>query len=279
MYNIIPLILILVSLSIIITIVVRKFSVLANLDIDSIQAEREVKFKEQIIGNRLKRNYSKYYSKIMRVISPIAGFFGELLKKQYHKLIEIKETPTIVEKSNIISEKSIDILFTEAQEHIKKDELDVAEQKLIEIIGRDSKSIQAFVELGKLYFERKNNNEAEQTMIHALKLMEKEYDLLVQADQEKDQEKVNELKNQIASIYFDLSLVNRAQESNEKAIANIDKALKIEPNNPRYLDTKLEISIIKKDKILAQTTYERLQEANPENQKLEDIKKQIDDIE
>ena len=43
MYNVLPLLIILFSLTSIIIIVVRKFSVLASLDIETIQSEKEAK--------------------------------------------------------------------------------------------------------------------------------------------------------------------------------------------------------------------------------------------
>ena len=46
MFNIIPLVLILLSLGVIIIIVLRKFAVLANLDVDSIPAEREARVRD-----------------------------------------------------------------------------------------------------------------------------------------------------------------------------------------------------------------------------------------
>ena len=70
MYNIIPLFLILISLFAIIIIIIRKFSVLASLDVSTIQSEKEAMFKEQIIGNRLKRNIIRYTSKIKNFLKP-----------------------------------------------------------------------------------------------------------------------------------------------------------------------------------------------------------------
>jgi hypothetical protein len=56
------------------------------------------------------------------------------------------------------------------------------------------------------------------------------------------------------------------------------KALKIEPNNPRYLDTMFRISIIIKDKVLAFEAYDRLSKVNPENQKLAEFKAQLAEL-
>lgn len=286
MFNIIPLILILISLGIIIVIVVRKFSVLANLDIENIQAEKEAKFKEQIISNRLKRNFFKYYSKIIRAVRPIFQAAGVFFMWIYKKLVEFKEGYESEEVPEGESQQAITKLFNEAEELIKKEELEQAEDKLVEIVSLDSKNIKAFRELGRLYFERKDYHEAEQTFTHALKLIEKESDIYkvkAKFSEESEEGKIEEkddrdINSQLASICFDLALVDKFTDNFDGALANINKAFRLEPNNPRYLDTKLEISIIKKDKVSALDAYDRLVEVNPENQKLADFKKQISEL-
>jgi hypothetical protein len=79
MYNIIPLILILLSLGIMAIIIVRKFPALANLDVDNIPAEKEAKFKEQIISNRLKRSFIKWGSKFIRLVKPLGNYLALLV--------------------------------------------------------------------------------------------------------------------------------------------------------------------------------------------------------
>jgi len=101
MFNIIPLILILLGLAAIIVIVVRKFSILANLDIDNIPAEREAKFKEQIIGKRMKRNFLKYYSRLARIIGPLGEAIGNLFKWLHERLLEFKENNGFCKGNNL----------------------------------------------------------------------------------------------------------------------------------------------------------------------------------
>ncbi|MEA3398159.1 MAG: hypothetical protein U9R06_00245, partial [Patescibacteria group bacterium] len=81
-----------------------------------------------------------------------------------------------------------------------------------------------------------------------------------------------------AGLYFEMSLVCRAMDNLQGSLVNISQALKLEPNNPRYLDAKLEISIMNKDKISALDAYEKLAEVNPENQKLKELKGQVDEL-
>ena len=282
MYNIIPLVLILIGLSIVIIIVARKFSVLANLDIDSIQSEREAKFKEQIVSNRLKRNYFRYFAKLKQFSKPAGQAMGGFFIKLYKKLVEYKEDYHEQKQSETINENIQEKLFFEIDELIEKDELEKVEAKYIKIISLDSKSIKAFRGLGKLYFERKDFNEAKQTMEHAIRLLENNYNAYESRQNEnlneEERAEKDDVSRNLSGAYFDLTFVYKQQENYTEAIASIDKALAVEANNPRFLDTKLEISIMSKDKDLACAVFEKLKAANPENQKLEELEGQIEEL-
>jgi tetratricopeptide (TPR) repeat protein len=279
MYNIIPLVLILLSLAVIIVVIARKFAVLANLNIQTIQAEREAKFKEQIISNRLKRIILKWQSRVKRAIAPIGENTASFFRWFYNKLWEVKnsymhETPLDQAGSTAM----VDKLFNEADELWRAGRLQEMEKKLIEVISCEPKCIRAFRELGGVYLEQKSYHEAEETFKHALKLIDdwaSENLLTTAGGSDKAAEKFDP-ENQRAGVYFDLTLVYKAQEQYDAAIIAAKKALLAEPNNPRYLDTMLELSIIKKDKIPAIDYFDKLLKVNPENNKLEDFKKQIE---
>ena len=282
MYNIIPLVLILIGLSIVIIIVARKFSVLANLDVDSIQSEREAKFKEQIVSNRLKRNYFRYFAKFKQFLKPVGQAMGGFFQNLYKKLVEYKDDYQEQKQTSAINENIQEKLFSEIDELIEKDEPEKIEAKYIKIISLDSKNIKAFRGLGKLYFERKDFNEAKQTIEHAIRLLENDYNTYESVENENLNEeeiaKKDSINRNLSGAYFDLTFVYKQQENYIEAIASIDKALAIEANNPRFLDTKLEISIMSKDKDLACAVFEKLKAANPENQKLEELEGQIEEL-
>jgi len=259
MYNIIPLLLILVSLSVITVIVVKKFSVLAALDVANIPAEKEAKFKERIISNRLKRNVVKWWAKAGRRLKPAGAALGNFFRSSLSKLYQLKNDYQAGPDAKIDAAKTIDRLFAQAEEFKARDDLDAAEKKYIEIIGLDSKNLKAFKELGRIYFARKEFEEAKQTFEHLLKLKE-------------DDEEAN------AQTHFNLAQVYQAMSKWPEAVKSLKKALKIEPANPKYLDTMLVISIIIKDKALALDVYGKLVKANPDNHKLEDFKRQIDEM-
>ena len=215
MYNIIPLILILVSLSVIIVIVVRKFSVLANLDVDNIPAEREARFKQRIISNRLKRNLLWYYSRISRNLRPLANMLKELSQNMVKKLSEMKEADDSPAGEGEGGD-DIDKLFNQAEEHFRQEDLTAAENKYIRIISLDSRNIRAFRGLGRVYLEHKNYAEARQTLEHAIRLMEKDWaatlELAAPAESANPEDK--DRKARLAATHHDLALVCREQDDN-----------------------------------------------------------------
>ncbi len=269
-------------MAVIIVIVVRKFAVLANLDVDTIPAEREARVKEQIIGNRLKRTYFKYFHRVGRVFTPIGQGTVSGSRWIYKKLVEFKNSYDQEESKEQGGEDIVAKLKIDADELIKKELFDEAESKLIEIIGIDSKNVPAFKDLGKLYYDRKDYHEGRETLEHVIKLLEQDYDelkIVVQNEEnEENSAKLEEMKTRMSEIYFDLSLINKETESYAEAIKVINKALRLTPNNPRYLDIKLEISIMNKDKINALEAYENLVEVNPDNTKLAEWKEQVEEL-
>ena len=281
MFNIIPLILIMISLAVIIVIVVRKFSVLASLDIETIQKEREVKMKEQIIGTKIKRNFYRYFAKFSRLVVPaghgVAGFFRWL----YQKLINYRENYQAEQRAESGEQQIIEQMTAEAAEFEKEERYDEAEKKYIEIIGIEPKNTDIFISLGRLYFIRKDFNEAKQTFEHAIKQLQNEYDKN-QSNRagltEEQAAKFDEIPVKIAEVYFDLASANKAMELYSEAQEAAAKALKLAQNNPRYLDIMLEISIINKDKIAALDAYEKMAQVNPENQKLAAFKAEVDKL-
>lgn len=276
MFNILPLVIIVISLAIITVIVARKFSMLAALDVGTIQEEREAKFKEQIVSNRLKRSVLKWKARLERLVRPLGETMKRWAERLYGRLKDLKTTAlTEAPLPPDASAARAAALFQEAAELVQREEFEEAEMKYIEIIGLDSKNIPAFRQLGKLYIEEKNFGEAIQTFEHVLKLQDEIADTPAEASAP---EETVVSDSERAGIFLDLALARKAAGDTEEAAAALRKALRLEPNNPRYLDTMLELCIMKKDKITALDALEKLAKANPENQKLGEFKKQIDEL-
>jgi len=264
MYNIIPLVLILISLVVIIAIIIRKFPQLAILDVENMPSEKAEKIKERIIKNRLERDFTKWNTKILDFWNAAAkrlNFFGSWLDK----LRELKEKRQEAKKLSQISQaEKIELFLNQARELAKKEDLEPlteAEAKLIEIVSLDQKYLPAFMELGEVYAKLKKYAEAKQTFIYALRLLETKNDPSSEAE-----------------VNYQLSLANENLDNLDEARDNIIESLKIEPNHPRYLNTLLDLAIMQKDKALAQESLDRLSEVNPDNQKLGEWQVAIDNL-
>lgn len=268
MLTILSLILFILSLIVIAAIVLKKFPALAILDINNMPGEKEAKFKDRIIKQKVERDVAKINGSIARVWLFLSHHVSDFLKSSQDKLkkakLNYKRSAKIPygEKQQMIKE-----LFVAYTDLLKKEKYNEAEEKLVEIISLDQKNLAAFFKLGALYDEQKKWSEARQTYEYALKL----------ARQHKnDEEIMAELT--IQEIYFSLAWVEREAGDLDAALENIREALELEPNSPRYLDLILDLSIIKKDKELAMISLEKLATVNPENNKLSDWKEKIESI-
>ena len=266
MLTTLSIILIFICLVVIVFIVIKKFPAIAILDVNNMPGEKEAKFKDEIIKARINRDLD-------RVGGNIAGFLLFFSKRVsafldfYHSYFKkIK----LAYKSNVKipwpeKQKKIQELFFAVEDYLKKELFPKAEEKLVEIISLDPKNLNAFSKLASLYENLKKFPEARQTYHYALKLARQH---------RHDKEIMRELNLQ--ELHFDLAWLEKDAGNIKIALDNVKEALDLEPNNPRYLDLILDLSIMMKDKERAQEYLLKLAEVNPENQKLEEMQKEID---
>ena len=268
MLTIISLILIGLCLIVILAIVLKKFPALAILDVNNLPGEKEAKFKDQIIKARVERDLNRLSGGISRVWLVVSKRVNNFLKSAHDNLKKVKlNYKTSARIPWPEKQKKIKDLFSTLEDLFKKESYNEAEEKLVEIISLDSKNLVAFFKLGSLYDLQKKWSEARQTYEYALKL----------ARQFKsDAEIMGEITRQ--EIYFSLAWVEREVGDLEAALENIREALELEPNSPRYLDLILDLSIIMKDKELAEEYFAKLANVNPENNKLSDWQEKIEKL-
>ncbi len=267
MITIISSILVLVALAIIAAIIIKKFPALAILDVNNMPSEKEAKFKDTIMKARLERDISRFSGLIGRFFLRLSKYFSQVLHSAQENLKKIRLNYKASEKIPVDEKQErIRKLARQTEELIKEEEFAEAEDKLVEIISLDQKNLWAFFELGSVYEELKKYPEARQTYEYALKLSK-------QMNPEDE-----ELGLSQQEIYFSLAWLERDAGNLEAAFDNALEALEFEPNSPRYLDLILDLSIIRKDKASAWTYFEKLAAANPENNKLEEIREEIEEL-
>ena len=265
---IIPLVLISIALVIILTIIIRKFPALAILNVTDIPGEREAKFKKQIITGRVDRDLTRWSGFLGRLWLSFYRRTAALLKSWQEKLKKKKiKYQTDAKLSWPEKQKRLKELLFAAEDLLKKEVFDGAEENLVKIISLDQKNLAAFFKLGGLYALQKKWPEARETYEHALKL----------ARQFKDDEDIlGDLTAQ--EIFFSLAEVAKEAGDYPAALENVREALDLEPNNPRYLDLILDLSIMGKDKKMAKQYWQKLATVNPENQKLGEWEEEIESL-
>ena len=268
MLTTISLVLIGLCLIIILAIVLKKFPTLAILDANNMPGEKEAEFKDQIIKQKIKRDFARWGGLVARIFLFASRNISNFLKSSHKQLKKVKlNYKSIAKISFAEKQKIIKKLFVAYNDFLKKESLNEAEEALLEIVSFDQKNILAFFKLGDLYDKQKKWSEARQTYEYVLKL----------ARQKEDNENINpELSLQ--EIYFSLAWTEKEAGDLDEALENIREALDLEQNSPRYLDLILDLSIMKKDKELALASLEKLAKVNPENNKLLDWQEEINNL-
>lgn len=268
MWEIIAWTLLVISVIVIATIILRRFPALAILNVANIPGEKEARFKDKILKQRMERDFSSISLKLAKLKRRVSEAVGGFFKLRHKKLQKIKTDLKKYKKIGYREKRErIEVLFSKALDYIKDEDCEKAEDNLIEIISLDPKNVKAFLELSECYRLRKIYKEAKETLEHGLKLA-------------KQLAKEPELLDGLVISEIRFSLAELCQEAGyyKEAVEYGRQALDAEPANPRYLDLILDLSIIRKDKKLALETWEKLASANPDNRKLNELKAKIDNI-
>lgn len=265
-------------------LIIKKIPDLKNLDINSLPDEKQDEAKSKILEAKFARNSRKTKERFEGFFSTFSRFFSGRFQKIKDKVSEMEDHYHNKDNQNENSSKVSEEVFQVIKELVEKKDYVPAEKKLIELISRDEKDVMAYEMLGDLYLEKKSYDQAEEIFKYLIKisvagkskakgikkdkLAEAETDLLSSLD----------VSSKVANYYDDLALIYEMTEKKDSALECYLKASSIEPNNPKYLDKLIELSIKIGDRTLARKTLNRLRQINPDNAKLLDFRKAIENI-
>lgn len=297
MLTIIFIIFIVITLGIIVFILFRHLKHLTAIDLKNLPQEKTANIKTGLIENRLRRKLNAFTNvTAQKYIAPVLNKVGTKIKNTYVKALNLekyykreKHKKLIVnldveEKNNLIKNK-----LNLAQEYFLQANNTAAEEIYIDVVAMDPKNIEAFLGLAKIYFSINDLPHAKEIYQHILKINTDNDKALAGlaelAIKENDwqsakevYEKIIKLKNDDPEYYCDYGLVLEKMGELGSSLEAYQKALTLKPNDPRYLDYLLEASIINKKKYLAYKVLDRLKEANPENNKLDEFKRRIEEL-
>lgn len=299
MYNLIPLVVILFSLTVILFVLVRKFPQVANLDVDNLPEEKVLQKKKELLDKRLEQRSRQALTAFFARLEPVKKLWGRFqlkfriyvgrVERLWHHEQSLKKkevTAAAPEVTNLESGQKLSRIIQEAEENLKNGSYDKAEELFIAAIKLDEKSAPAYRGLGDTYSAKNSPEEARETYRFLLQLEPDDDSILVKladiAESQGDLEEAIGYYQQAAVVndsfsprfYHLAELLLKVGEGNTAKEA-ILQAAELEPKNPKYLDLLIETAIICGDKDLALKGYNDLRLVNAENKKLEDFKDRI----
>jgi len=255
---------IIVSLAIMIFILTKKIPMAASVDIEKIPEEAQDLVKKDLIERKIDRKLNVLIEKIKPLSEKISRSFGEQFKNFKKRIINLehkyKEKDKGLVKNSASLKQNIKTLLEEADCLAKEESPEKAEKKYLEVIGLDNRNIIAYAGLGNIYYKKGEFIGAREAMEYVVKLAENGYGELEATD------------------FVLLSLIYKSLNDFKNAFKSIKKAIKLEPNNPKNLDLLCKISIINRDKKEAKDACDKLESVNPDNESINEFRKEIGKI-
>jgi len=294
--DIIAIIIAVLSLSVILGIIFKKFQVLSMIDTKIIPEEKEAKVKKEMLEGRLKRKLLNVLLKIKEELLPYYNKLKEKAAEGYRRVLVLekkykgykKTAPKTIEDREKLYQE-INAKIKEVEDLIEAGDLKGAEKVCIEIISLDQKNIQAYHLLGDIYFEMKDYEHAKEIFSFLIKFNAQDHrayeglgkiaSSLGDLDEAKyDLIKSININNRIATYHANLAKIYELTDDIQNAIKAYQDALMLEPNNPKYLSALLKLTIEVRNKSLAVRTFDKLKKVNPENERLDELEKQVKNI-
>lgn len=294
MLNIILTLVTLLALVYLAWLLYQKLPHLSNISVNTLPHIQSKQKKDDILKTRLKRDLGKVFSFWRHVSLPARDRVFDWFKNNYSKLKELerdlRRRSQAQFSSTLSKSQTVDELLTEAKILYNNEEYSKAEEVLIDALSIDQYNVDVYKLLATVYREKKEYEQAKETLKYLLKLthnsdagvftslaeISKVRGNLKQAEEEylksislADDNHLNFLS--LAEVYLDLDDQAQALETGQRA-------LMLAPNNPKILDFLINISIIIQDKELANKYLSRLKEVNPDNQKISHFMDLIDEL-
>lgn len=237
----------------------KKWMELRVLDPDSIPESLSKKKKQELLRQRIERTGMRYAKKAKKdYLRPVLSGTQDAFRRFAGKLTAA-ERRYQQEKNRQAAEggdtKIVDDLMAEAERFVDDQVFDLAEKKLIQVIGLDARNSGAYEMLGRVYLSMKDYQSAKETFLFLHKLDKKD-----------------------ASVIASLGEVHQKLGDEEGASKYFEKAVDLSPKNPKYLDLWIGSVINSGDAYKSRVALDRLVEVNPENKKIGDFERRIDEM-
>ena len=268
-------------------IVGRKFPTMAAISPNpnaGVMAER----KKNLIEDRLRRKVSDASKHLSSTLSPLQTRSSAWWQNVHKKLVDLEHEYKVRSLPVFLSRRQrhkvnreVNNLLSQAQEFINDGEFVAAEEKALQAIRYEPRSVPAFELLGQLYQQTNELNHAKEVYRYLLKLMESDEAISAHPDHPDqpglaDSHSVDETNSQLETVYLlNLTKIDRLLGKWDLAFERIQTAIRQQPNNPKILDEYLEVCIGYGKKQFAEDALEKIKQVNPENTKITEWQERI----
>lgn len=256
MFNIIPIVAIILALAVILIILLRHYRDILLIDVEKIPEERDLKKKNEIVAQRLERQSKAFFTLLLQRLTPLFRLFRGGFLKTYNRVLQYEHRLREERGDDFPSEKANTFTSAHYKEQgdkfFEEENYSEAEKSYLEAIRLAPKDMENYRALAGLYEEKRDNDLATET-----------WKYILQHDPEDTQT--------LLALYG----IAHREGKEEEAFVYLEEALQIEPNHPKLLDAMVESCIILGNRRTAEAVLLRLAEVNPENAKLEEFRERI----
>jgi len=270
------------SFGAVLAILIRKFPLVAAIDLKRSHRPDEEK-KSSLMEQRLRRKVQGLWSTVQERSKPLVSKTGGLLSGAQKKLVDleheyrIRSLPVFLNRRQRQSvNQEIQALLDQAEALMNDGELAAAEEKALQAVRFEPRSVPAFELLGTIYLDQHESGHAKEVYLYLQKLSEETEAIYDHREEKEGQGMDDEALAARRLTYLD-RLVGCYQELQDwpAAFQSIQEAVRLEPNNPKFLDRYLDIAIQYGKKSFAEDALEKLQQVNPENTKIPEWQEKI----
>lgn len=271
---------IIASAAVIVYIVLGKFPTLSAIDTSDMQDEKQNKLKRDIMADRLYRKLAERLGFVKSVSVPAWRVVKRAIKDLYKNIHTLEKqyrlTRTEKARSSVPTRIVERDILVEAQGYFQEGDLQKAEDAYISLIGYNEQNVAAYEGLAEVYYAKKEYDHAKKTLNFLLQIKGKNVENEPAKKNTRGKKVLSEDEREIALHHFELGEIHEKNGDREKALRSYKEALKLDKNNPKYLDRLIESSIMQRNKLLAQRTLDTLRGVNEDNTKLRDWQRRVD---
>lgn len=268
-------------------VLARKFPAAASIDVTAAKDSHQER-KSRLIETRLKRKFVGFWSTVSTKSDPAVRGARTIWDRTHQKLVDLEQEYKIRSLPVFLSRRQrqkvdadIQRLTDQAIACMETGEYTAAEEKCLQAIRLEPRSVPAFELLADMYMQMKEYGHAKEIYLYLHKLV-REPDAIfahgpdaLSAEPSTDSVGASATSEPLHKYDLYMAKAYRGLADWPNAFACIQESARREPNNPKVLDEYIEISIGYEKKGFAEDALARLAETNPDNSKIADWKERI----